>query len=689
MTVVDWYPQDQRHSTGSQLHTHCGGSCCKHDDLWKGRRLKLKLHKDVPWRYATVTSLEEYVPRIRDVPIASWRINISFTDIPERQLKDNKDDDDDDDDDNDDDDYFRLGDVVRIIGGPKKHRNQLGDIVKIARDPHNGERYYIVEYVFLPCISRRPRRYYQENDYKLVLDDNGDRMIDETPNPKLIRTIPVKRHQMEHAQNCKFFLHRCNVEGGGILKSYRRGIVDHEPLSNISFEWLDKAYPKDVTANYWKISCPICRQKNDYNDLLTSETTATSKEVTTTSTTTEEDCPVCLEHTECQFLPKCQHVLCGTCFASCKKKFNGEAFFDAEAFVNTFVVPAKDRRRCRQSYANFPERLTEEVLVHRIAPTARDGNLENMKQFRTFLDAAPMMIWCHPLFCLSFFEELGSHALQVVYYTLLSLRGTIKYKLYHKAALLSLRAADKKDVPSIFSCRSKANNRPNSMLTDLEDPDVYFNVKMSFIVHVIADKCKEANEHYYAIQWMKKVFQYHTGRDGAREKSHVLYLVALLQFDAGQYTSSKMHLEESLRLCPGHLEAAETLEDLDELSENWIGTTRQLAPGLDRVSHSSDVKAELANLEYERSIRNDSKTVVASSLARGRKRGAGPKITGLDDNETTDAQEENATVPGGCKRKGKAGPNNDNPATAASDSSARGTRTSKRRAGLKTTGLED
>lgn len=495
------------------------GGCTTHDNLWKGRRLRIKMDPspDATWREAKVVEWDEYLMG-PFAPKARWDITIEFTDIVGE---------DEDQDNGDGAPRFDLGDVVEIHGleNAKQHNEKVGLIQKRA-----GERYAV-----------------QYEDHK----------------------VAVKPSNLKRLEFLELNVHRCNIEGGGVLEI--RG-VSHR----ISFEWLDEANPKiDLSKEPWEIVCPSCREvsKSDAWDADAS------------TETTASECPICLETKECTRLPSCTHQVCSSCLTKCRKKIDGTSFFGVEDVTvdlseeeiskqleeNSKAVP---KNRCTREHAQEITGMFQEL-----GEMAQDGDMDGLKLFKQWLLTHPLDLWCPSAFLNYLNRCIGVEAAEILFDYMRTIRDTDAYRRF---------------VVDVMKDTKKYGNGAGFRLCGfveegddfMTDPSNHFSIQMIQLTEAIGVKYEERGEFYSAICWYEKNIEYvpetsNLPNGQKRILSNSVGNLGLAQKRAGLYQTALETYNRALETNPSGESLIHNKGMLLEEIEEWKGSSGYVTPRLD------------------------------------------------------------------------------------------------------------
>lgn len=494
------------------------GGVTTHGDLWKGRRLRIKMHpsSDVGWREAKIVEWDEYLMG-PFAPVAKWSVTIEFTDIVEG---------DEDDDGGAGGARFDLGDVVEIIGleNATEHNGKEGLIRKRV------DQRYVVQY-----------------------ED---------------KHVGVKPGNLRRLKQLELNVHRCNVEGGGVLEGFPE---------RLSFEWIDEASPKIILSEEpWTVTCPSCRKVTKSSDLLGVETTAP----------TTSECPICLEIKECTRLPSCTHNMCTSCLVKCQKKLDGSSFFrveDVTVDLSDEDIASQLEKNSREVPANrsTPEHVNQICKAFQeLGALTEDGEIDGLKQFKQWLLTHPIEFWCPSAFLNYLSKCIGVEAAEILFFYMEGIRETEKYKRFVEDVM---RETKKHDGEQSFRLCGFFAGGDDLMV----DPRFHFSIQMLHLTEQIGLKYEERGDYYAAIRWYKKNIEFATsafdkldGDNGGLSNS--ISNLGLAQKRAGLYQTALETYNRALELnAGGEDNLAHNKRMLEEEMDEWKGSSGYTTPRLD------------------------------------------------------------------------------------------------------------
>lgn len=217
----------------------------------------------------------------------------------------------------------------------------------------------------------------------------------------------------------KVKVNRMNIEGGGTV--YETSLCN-SPL--LSLEWLEPASPC-INLDEGGATCPTCR--------AVEISTFFHKEDNATLTETDQNCPVCLDSTQCRIL-ECQHVVCVPCWRDWCRASSGlpkAAVMDSqelqrertrrhEAYISmaphTFGGTATELGDSEQIVKEAEERFNEYggSILFELVELAENSGDEGLARFQQeVLLASPRMLWSDS--CLTIFmKTLSLPALEIL-----------------------------------------------------------------------------------------------------------------------------------------------------------------------------------------------------------------------------------------------------------------------------------
>ena len=505
---------------------HIGG-CTSHDDLWNGRRLKIKLHSDanVKWREAKVLDWTEYLMG-PFAPEAHWGVRIAFTDV-----------------DQDKGGEFGLGDVVEIHGlkGSPQHNGAVGSILS-GPDTNNAGRYGVQ---------------YGDND-----------------------PLAVKPMNLRRVEELTLSVHRCNVEGGGIFILGSRQKRPFGAGDKLSFEWLDAAVPKvNLAEDPWHVVCPTCRKSTSSDEIHKAEADACDG-TKRNNLAAEVECPVCLETKECQTLPTCSHRICSSCLLGWRKRPDGSPFFrpeDVTVDLTEDEIKSELEKNTRElnippnrGDQNYMERLG--AIFNEVGEMTENGDPESTSSFKRWLVTTPIEFWGPQNYIKYLCQCLGIEAAEVLITYVDSLRGTEHYKKFANAVIVESKkfGTDEVRLSGIPADKEELF---------LENSDNFHDMQMLHLTEIIAVKYERHQEYRDAIRWYKKNMQHIPSWLEDRTYGCSLNNLALAQKRAGLLQTALKNYDEAIE--SGATPAEENRQRLrDEINE-WIGTSGHATPRLD------------------------------------------------------------------------------------------------------------
>jgi ssDNA-binding Zn-finger/Zn-ribbon topoisomerase 1 len=427
------------------------GGSQQHTNLWPGRTLKIKLHKDAPnWRLAKVESFLEWLSGPLN-PKADWDLTVRFTDVTD--VNDNK----------ENPPAFAAGDIIEIHGlqGAKQHNGRQATVVSL--DETTG----------------RVAVYFRNADTKC-------------------QTLAVKPCNLKHVEVCQFKITRCNVEGGGTmsLKSdYWYGLGTNDL---ISFEWLEEATPEIHTDDGWCVTCPTCRAVTSSHHAVNRDNSA------------QMECPVCMEAKKCTAIGTCGHFVCGDCFHALKKKPDGTFFFNLEKVQVNLSPEHLDRKRaklfnCCQAPPTFDEIVR---LMGEAFPEAPDDNdLDKLIAMKQWFLVRPLHLWMVLHILIGTLTLFGPNAAEIVVDYVESLKGTDLFVRY--VNLLKELLARKGSYPVAVDTKTLEGRRYKKGIGKLlNDPDQYHTFLMVPLIGAMGEKYEKLGDFRRAIGWYEKNLLY-------------------------------------------------------------------------------------------------------------------------------------------------------------------------------------
>jgi hypothetical protein len=325
-------------------------------------------------------------------------------------------------------------------------------------------------------------------------------------------------------------VNRINVEGGGTLK------VEGGDTSLISLEWLEPASPSmNKNADMLSFECPYCRASEPV--LVACEAPAHTK---------KDECPICLETTECRVL-ECGHRVCHSCWSSCRKAaMYGSVHFDD---LDSEEVQTERAER----YRLFKKKRTRGA--------SRD-DFAKQRFAETFAEIV---------------EEASD-----------SEQGLVRLKrelmVEHPALWLSYDSiSDLYDQLPIAGLKIVLHMIEERMAEILEAATGAAICKTTFyLCSDIASRYREAKNYLVAVPWAE-LSLFYTKQLTTRDRTHLSishHFAALAQRDADLLSKSLENYDASLLVMSENHQARRGRENLiRQMEEQWTGSSGELTPG--------------------------------------------------------------------------------------------------------------
>lgn len=494
-------------------YCHYTGGSEEHTDLWSGRTLKLKLHKDAPhWRMAKVESFLEWLTGPY-CPEANWTITVRFTDVKDGEGNPPV--------------SFAIGDIVEIHGlqGAKQHNGKEAAVASFVEETGR----YCVQY-------KDTKRRHQ--------------------------TIGVKPCNLKHVEVMEFDVCRCNVEGGGTLNLK----IDHLGRGSkhlISFEWLEEATPQlKMNGDCWCVTCPTCRAVTKSFDTVNGDHLVDHL--------VGMECPICMEAKNCMPIGTCGHFICRDCCNALKTKPDGSFFFHLEK-VQVNISPEKlNKKRDAMFHCCNAPPTNDEVMRHlgeAFPDTPDDDDLDELVALKEWFLVHPLHLWIGLPVLQKIVGMFELNAAEILAEYVESLRGT---DLFNRFVQLSKALYTQK---GICIAGIDANRERHLML--LNDPDQYHNLIMLNLTEWMGLKYEEVGDYRRAIGWYEKNIVYPTkmvvfGYLPTAMRSSLSNL-GLAQKKDGMFESAKRNYDEALTYAYGP-EVRLNIMGLQNELEQWTGT---------------------------------------------------------------------------------------------------------------------